>query len=94
MQREFGLPVALVIIDTAGKAAGLQKTGDLNDDAVAKAIMRTLSEASIQTGALFFGVAHFGKSVETGTKGSSGFEDDADVVLALLGERGINVLGG
>jgi hypothetical protein len=80
----------MVIIDTAGKAAGLSKTGELNDDAVAKVIMNALAEASIQTGALFIGVAHFGKNVETGTKGSTGFEDDADVVLALLGERGLN----
>ena len=35
-------------------------------------------------------MAHFGKNVETGTKGSTGFEDDADVVLALLGERALN----
>jgi hypothetical protein len=35
-------------------------------------------------------VAHFGKAVETGTRGSSSFEDDSDVVLALLGEKGIN----
>jgi hypothetical protein len=57
VRRDFGLSVALVIIDTAGKAAGLQKTGDLNDDAVAKAIMRTLADAASQTGALFLGVA-------------------------------------
>jgi hypothetical protein len=90
MMQDFGLPVAMAVIDTAGKAAGLSKPGDLNDDAVAKTIMRALAEASIQTGALFVGVAHFGKNVETGTKGSSGFEDDADIVLALIGERGTN----
>jgi hypothetical protein len=90
MMEDFGLPVAMVIIDTTGKAAGLSKSGELNDDAVAKVIMNALAEASAQTGALFVGVAHFGKNVETGTKGSTGFEDDADVVLALLGERGIN----
>jgi hypothetical protein len=90
MMQDFGLPVVMVIIDTAGKAAGLSKSGELNDDAVAKIIMSTLAEASIQTGTLFVGVAHFGKNVETGTKGSTGFEDDSDVVLALLGDRGIN----
>jgi hypothetical protein len=90
MMRDFRLPVAMVVIDTAGKAAGLSKPGELNDDALAKVIMSALAEASIQTGALFVGVAHFGKNVETGTKGSTGFEDDADVVLALLGERGLN----
>jgi hypothetical protein len=90
MKAEFDLPVAMVIIDTAGKAAGLSKLGELNDDAVAKVILAALAEASAETGALFVGVAHFGKNVETGTKGSTGFEDDADFVLALLGERGLN----
>jgi hypothetical protein len=90
MMQNFSLPIAMVVIDTAGKAAGLSKSGELNDDAIAKSIMRVLAEASTQTGALFVGVAHFGKNVETGTKGSTGFEDDADVVLALLGERGVN----
>jgi hypothetical protein len=90
MLADFGLPVTLVIIDTVGKAAGLMKTGELNDDAVAKIIMKTLADASLATGALFAAVAHFGKNVDVGTKGSSGFEDDADVVLALLGDKGIN----
>jgi hypothetical protein len=90
MMQEFNLSVAVVIIDTAGKAAGLSKPGELYDDAVAKIIMSALAEASIQTGALFVGVAHFGKNKDVGTKGSTGFEDDADVVLALLGERGLN----
>jgi hypothetical protein len=90
MQRDFGLPIALVIIDTAPRAAGYQKAGDENDAALAKKIMGALSAASAATGALFVAVAHFGKHVETGTRGSSSFEDDADVVLALLGERGAN----
>jgi hypothetical protein len=90
MMQQFGLPVAMVTIDTAGKAAGLSKVGELNDDAVAKVIIAALAQASIATGALFIGVAHFGKNIEIGTKGSTGFEDDADVVLALLGERGLN----
>jgi hypothetical protein len=90
MQRDFGLSVVLAIIDTAGKAAGATKTGELNDDVAAKQIMGTLAEASRNSDALFVGVAHFGKAVETGTKGSTSFEDDADVVLALLGDRGIN----
>jgi hypothetical protein len=90
MLRDFDLPVALAIIDTAGKAAGSTKTGELNDDTTVKAIMKALADASKASGALFVGVAHFGKAVETGTKGSTSFEDDADVVLALLGNRGIN----
>ncbi len=68
MRDEWGLPVALVIIDTTGRAAGYTETGDENDAATAKAVMKTLAEASAATGALFLGVAHFGKAVETGTR--------------------------
>jgi hypothetical protein len=38
MQCEFGLPVALVIIDTAGRAAGYRKAGDENDSALGQNI--------------------------------------------------------
>jgi hypothetical protein len=87
MQRRFGLPVALVIIDTAGKAAGYSKAGEENDSAIANIIMRTLSAVALQTNTLVTAVAHFGKHVETGTRGSSAYEDDADVVLAALAEK-------
>jgi hypothetical protein len=90
MMQDFGLPIALVIIDTAGKAAGYNKAGEENDAALAKVIMRTLGAVAMQANTLVTAVAHFGKHAETGTRGSSGYEDDADVVLALLGERGIN----
>ena len=87
LQQDFGLPVVLVIIDTAGKAAGYAKTGDENDAVVGKQIVMTLAEASTVTGGLFLGVDHFGKAVETGTRGSSAKESDCDAVLALLGEK-------
>jgi AAA domain len=90
MMREFGLPVVLVFIDTVGRAAGYTKTGDENDAALARQVMKALADASANTGALFMGLAHFGKNIETGTKGSSDFENDADVVLALLGEKGLS----
>jgi hypothetical protein len=91
MSAEFGLPIVLVIIDTANAAAGYAKPGDENDSAVARRIMRdALATAAQDTGALFLSTAHFGKTIETGTRGSSAFEDNADVVLALLGEKDIN----
>jgi hypothetical protein len=89
MIKDFGLPVALVIIDTAGKAAGYAKSGDENDAALGKIMMKAQAAASIETGALFLAVDHFGKDASVGTRGTSGKEDDADVVLALLGEKGI-----
>jgi hypothetical protein len=87
MMRDFGVPVVLVFIDTVGRAAGYTRAGDENDAALAKQVMKSLADASVATGALFIGLAHFGKNIETGTKGSSDFENDADVVLALLGEK-------
>jgi hypothetical protein len=90
MMRDFDLPVVLVFIDTVGRAAGYSRAGDENDAALAKQVMKTLADASVASGALFMGLAHFGKNIETGTKGSSDFENDADVVLALLGEKALS----
>lgn len=89
MQRDFGVPPVLVIVDTAGKAAGYEKAGDENDSVLGRQIVAAMAEASRKTGALFIGVDHFGKSAETGTRGSSAKEADCDVVLALLGEKGV-----
>ena len=89
MMADFGVPLALVIIDTAGKAAGYTKSGDENDAALSKIIMRALATAALEARCFIFGVDHFGKNVETGTRGSSSKEDDADVVLALLGEKNL-----
>jgi hypothetical protein len=87
MMREFGVPAVLAIVDTAGKAAGYTKSGDENDSTLARQVVGALAEASRETGALFLGVDHFGKTAETGTRGSSAKEADCDVVLALLGEK-------
>jgi hypothetical protein len=89
MQAEFGLPLALIVIDTVGRAAGYEKSGDENDAATGFKIMRVLSALSTRSGAFVLGVDHFGKAVETGTRGTSSKEGDVDVVLALLGEKDI-----
>ena len=90
LKRDFDLPAVMVLIDALGKAAGYSRSGDENDAALAKIIMRALGQASAATGVLALGVTHFGKHVDTGTRGSSVFEDDADTVLALVGERAVN----
>ena len=71
MQRRFNLPIAFVIIDTYGKAAAYDKTGQENDTATNKIIMRHLSEAGRAAGCFVMAVDHFGKDVGTGTRGSS-----------------------
>ena len=52
--------------------------------------MSVLSKLSTQAGALVLGLDHFGKTVETGTRGSSAKEGHADVVLAVLADRELN----
>lgn len=90
MQTDFGVPLALIIIDTVVDAAGFARPGDENDAALGQLIMRRCAEVSRLTGALVLGIDHFGKSVETGTRGSSAKEGRADVVLALLGDKAVS----
>jgi AAA domain-containing protein len=90
MQAEFGVPLALILIDTIVDAAGYVRPGDENDAALAQRIMRCCADLSKQTDALVIGIDHFGKTVETGTRGSSAKEGRADVVPALLGDKAIS----
>ena len=84
---QFDLPLALIIIDTLSAAGNFK---DANDAAEGQFIMNRLGELSRQTGAFVLAVDHFGKAVETGTRGTSAKEAAADVVLALLADREIN----
>ncbi len=86
LKRKFDLPVALIIIDTMITAAGFA-AGEDNDAAAAQKVMTALRITSQRTGALVVGIDHFGKVVETGTRGSSAKEGAADVVIALLADR-------
>jgi hypothetical protein len=51
--------------------------------------MSTLATLGLRTTTFVFGVDHFGKDVETGTRGSSAKEAAADVVFALLGKKDV-----
>ena len=84
---QFDLPLALIVIDTLSAVGNFK---DANDAAEGQRIMNRLGELSRQTGAFVIAVDHFGKMVETGTRGSSAKEAAADVVLALLADREIN----
>jgi hypothetical protein len=90
IERRFGVPLVLVFVDTLIAAAGYARTGDDNDTVASQNVMTVLSGLARETGALVIGVDHFGKFVETGTRGSSSKEGHADVVLALLGDREVN----
>ncbi|MCJ2069162.1 AAA family ATPase [Methylobacterium sp. J-030] len=80
----FDLPLALIVIDTVAAGAGFM---DENSAAEAQRVMNAMEALSHQTGAFVLGVDHFGKAVETGTRGSSAKEAAADVVLAMLAHR-------
>lgn len=90
LQGDFGLPLALIGIDTIVAAAGFNKAGDENDAAIGQALMNRLATLSKATGTLVLAVDHFGKSAETGTRGSSAKEGASDVVLALLGDKDVS----
>src|SRR5262249_44823611 len=89
MMAKWKLPLALIIIDTIVATAGYSKEGQDNDAAVGQRIMSTLAELAKATGTCVLGIDHFGKTIETGTRGTSAKEGAADVVLALLGERSV-----
>jgi AAA domain len=84
MKEKFGLPLALVIIDTLMPAAGFK---DANDAAEAQRVMNLLNDIARKAEALVVAVDHFGKDVTTGTRNSSAKEGAVDAVLALLAER-------
>jgi hypothetical protein len=89
MLEKFGVPPVLAIFDTAGKAAGYVNAGEENDAVIARNLMKALALISAKVKVCSIGVDHFGKATETGTRGSSSKEADADFVLALLGEKDI-----
>jgi hypothetical protein len=86
LHRKFGLPASLIWIDTLVTAASFA-SGEDNDAAATQKAMTALRITSERTGALVGVVDHFGKNVETGTRGSSAKEGAADTVLAVLADR-------
>lgn len=84
MREEYAVPLALIIIDTVSAAAGF---ADENSAAEGQKVMNALGTLATETGSFVLGVDHFGKAVETGTRGSSAKEAAADTVLAMLADR-------
>jgi AAA domain len=86
LKRRFDLPVVLIWIDTLVAAADFA-SGEDNDSAATQRVMTALRTVSRRMGALVVGIDHFGKVLDTGTRGSSAKEGAADVVIALLANR-------
>jgi RecA-family ATPase len=84
MQAAFGMELVLIIIDTMSAAAGFK---DENASSEGQFAMNVLNDLSRRTGALVLACDHFGKAIETGTRGTSAKEASADVIVACLGEK-------
>jgi hypothetical protein len=87
LQREFGLPLGLILIDTVAASAGYNQMGAENDSAVGQTVMNVLAQVAALVNCCVLGVDHFGKNVNSGTRGASAKEASAAVVLAVLGTR-------
>lgn len=87
MMSEFGVPLVLIVIDTIAVAAGYQERGDENDSTIGSRLTATMSNLAKRTNTFVLGVDHFGKAIETGTRGTSVKETNPDVLLVSVGER-------
>ena len=85
-----GQPPALVWIDTVITAAGYQSEGADNDTSATQMVMNCLSAVAKEAVGFVFGIDHFGKVIETGTRGSSAKEGAVDTIIAALGDRAVS----
>ena len=90
LEERFGVPLALIIIDTVIAGSGYYKDGQENDAAAGQVVMNTMKAVAKRTGTFVFGIDHFGKAIETGTRGTSAKEGSADVVIAMLGDKSVS----
>ena len=84
MQREHGVRLGFVAIDTLGAAFGL---ADEDSNAEANQIMRKVRLIADAVGALVMPVHHYGKSAGSGLRGASSYRAGADAVLAVKADR-------
>lgn len=80
----FGLRVGAVFIDTQAKAFAMK---DENSAAEQQAVLTKADEIGRSIGAATVAIAHYGKSQETGIRGSSASRAYGESVIALTGER-------
>jgi hypothetical protein len=90
VEAQLGQPVVLVWIDTIVTAARYETDGADNDTVATQKINNCLAAISKSTSGFVFGIDHFGKVMETGTKGSINKEAGAYTVIAALGERSVS----
>src|SRR5512133_642453 len=90
LEKEFGLPLGLIGIDTIAACAGYNRAGDEYDNAVGQAVMNVLKAVAQELKCFVLGIDHFGKDLLAGTRGASSKESSGDVVLACLGDKQVS----
>jgi hypothetical protein len=90
LEKEFGLPLGLIGIDTIAACAGYNQPGAENDNAVGQAIMNVLKAVAQELRCFVLGIDHFGKDQMAGTRGAGAKESSGDVILACLGDKQLN----
>ena len=83
-REQFGVRLGLIVIDTLAAAFAMK---DENDAAEAQQALRHMRSLGEPLGALVMPVHHYGKSEETGLRGSSAYRGGADAVLSVLADR-------
>ena len=84
MRETFGVRLGLIVIDTLAAAFALK---DENDAAEAQQALRHMRMLGEPLGALVLPVHHYGKTEDTGLRGSSAYRGGADAVLSVLADR-------
>lgn len=84
MRGMFNVDLALIVVDTIAAVAGFK---DENDAAECQRAMRVLSTMSDVGECLVLGIDHYGKSSESGVRGSSAKEASVDATMVITGTR-------
>jgi hypothetical protein len=84
MREQFGVRLGLIVIDTMAAAFAMK---DENDAAEAQQVLRHMRMLGEPIGALVLPIHHYGKTEETGLRGSSAYRGGADAVLSILTDR-------
>lgn len=84
MLAKYGIRLGLIIIDTMSAAFMMD---DENDSGTGTKVMQFMQRLSQETNTLVIPVGHYGKSFETGLRGSSAYTASSDVILAVHADR-------
>ncbi len=84
MERRFGYPIGLVIIDTLSAAFGIENE---NDSREARRVADVKEEIEREMDAFVLTLHHIGKDHTRGLRGSSGFMDNYEQVFKIVAHR-------